>query len=324
MSPAEARRITSLGDSLIDFLPLEEDGQTAGFRMAPGGAMLNVAVGLARLGAPAAYAGKIADDFFGQRLRAYLKANAVDQRYVTETHGHTTLAFTAIQNGEPVYTFYGDGTADTLLTMDELPEAFFRETVILHAGSTSLLRGTTPAATLAAMERLRGHALVSLDPNMRPSLVNDARAFRDLFDHLVALTDVLKLSTIDLDWLFPGEREERAVERLLARGPELVLVTHGHEGVSATTRAGERLFQPAFRIVLVDTVGAGDAFSAGLLTGLFETGITTRAGLAACGTEQLAALLRWASAVAALNCTRPGANPPYRADVDTFLSQPKH
>ena len=321
MPSADSRRITSLGDSLIDFLPIQEQEQTTGFHLAPGGSMLNVAVGLARLGAPVAYAGKVANDFFGVRLWEYMRGEGIDERFVARMEGHTTLAFTAMLHGEPSFTFYGDGTADTLLAIDELPEEFFSETAILHTGSTSLLRGTIPGTIHAAMERLRGRALISLDPNIRPSLVRDRHAFHTLFDHLAALTDVLKLSTVDLAWLYPDEAEASAVRRLLDAGPEVVLVTHGHEGVFLSARSGIRLRCPTFPVKVVDTVGAGDAFSAGLLASLFEHDITSRAALAQCTEDMLALLLLRATAVAALNCTRPGANPPTHAEVDAYLRE---
>ena len=313
--------ITCLGDSLIDFLPIQQDGHTTGFRMAPGGAMLNVAVGVARLGAPVAYAGALGNDFFAETLHEYIAANGIDQRFIVRAPAQTTLAFTAIQRNEPTFAFYGQATADTLLTSDDLASAFFAETAILHTGSTSLLRGTTPTAITTAMQRLHGHALLSLDPNIRPSLVQDEAAFRDLFATLVGLTDLLKLSAADLAWLSPGEEEEHCVAGLLAQGPEVVIVTHGHEGVVAHTRGGTHIVQPALPVDVADTVGAGDAFSAGFLTGLYERAITSRAALAACPPAMLSALCLRASAVAALNCTRVGADPPYRAEVDARYPQ---
>ncbi|MDE3229058.1 MAG: carbohydrate kinase [Chloroflexota bacterium] len=321
-----ATRITCLGEGLMDFLPISEDGATVGFRLAPGGSVLNVAVGLARLGAEVAFAGKLADDFFGRRLRAYLRAEGVRLDYLASAPGHTTLAFVAPpdagesqgKESEPSFLFYGDGAADTLLTLADLPAALYAETRILHIGSISLLRGTTPAAVAAVAGRLRGWALISLDPNIRSALVTDAASYRATLDPLIAGTDALKLSLADLAWLEPGaEREEplAVASRWLARGPALVALTLGAAGAVLATAGGVRLRVSAPAVAVADTVGAGDAFAAGLLGALAERGVTSRAALLALPAEALAEALRWAVTVAALACARPGASAPTRDET---------
>lgn len=326
-----AARITCLGEGLMDFLPITVDGATVGFHLAPGGSILNVAVGLARLGAPVAFAGKLADDFFGRRLRAYLRAEGVRLDYLATVPGHTTLAFVAPPDAsddagtegaanasEPAFLFYGDGAADTLLTLDDLPAALFAETRILHIGSISLLRGTTPLAVRAVAERLRGRTLLSLDPNIRPALITDAASYRATLDPLIAQTDALKLSLADLAWLEPGaERAEplAVAARWLERGPALVALTLGAAGATLATVGGVRLWAPAPVVALADTVGAGDAFAAGLLDALAEHDATSRAALAALPAQALAEALRWAVTVAALACARPGASPPTRSET---------
>jgi fructokinase len=311
--------ITCMGEILIDFLPIQEDARTTGFRMYPGGAPFNVAVGAARLGRPTAFAGKLATDFFGRYLRAYAEQQGVDTRFLIPAEAQSTLAFVAMEGSEPAYAFYGEGAADTLLAVDELPAALFAETGILHFGSISLLRGITPAAVLATVERLKGRALLSFDPNLRPSLVNDEPAYRALLARLFALADVVKLSAADLHWLAPGRAVADAAADLLAHGPALVVVTQGGEGVLAL-RGRDQWRVPTFPVQVVDTVGAGDSFSGGLLAGLGERGVTSRAALAALSAADLAATLRFAAAVAALTCTRAGADPPRRAEVDAFLA----
>ena len=318
--------ITCLGEGLMDFLPVSEAGVTVGFRLAPGGSILNVAVGLARLGAPVAFAGKLADDFFGRRLRDYLRAEGVRTDYLAIAPGHTTLAFVTPEavTGEPSFTFYGEGAADTLLTPEELPGALYEETALLHFGSISLLRGATPLAARAVAERLRGRAALSLDPNIRPGLVDDEPGYRALLDQLIARADVLKLSLADLAWLEPGaEREEplRVAARYVARGPALVALTLGAGGAALATASGYALRQAAPAVTIADTVGAGDAFAAGLLSALAERGAVTRADLLALGEAELAEALRWASVVAALTCARVGANPPARREAQAWLQQ---
>lgn len=334
---SDARRlVTCLGEGLMDLLPITEAGAVVGFRLAPGGSILNVAVGLARLGVPAAFAGKLADDFFGRRLRDYLRAEGVRLDLLTTTPGHTTLAFVippdatpgatpgASATDEPAFTFYGDAAADTLLTPQELPPALFAETAALHLGSISLLRGTTPLAARAAAERLHGHALLSLDPNIRPGLIADASAYRATLDAFMAMTDVLKLSLADVAWLEPdlvGADPLAVAASFAARGPQLVALTLGGRGAALATRDGAQAQVSAPAVTLVDTVGAGDTFAAGLLGALVERGATTRARLRALTQTELEETLRWATTVAALACARPGANPPTRAEALALLQR---
>lgn len=316
--------LTCMGEVLIDFLPIDADGVTTGFTLHPGGGPFNVAVGLARLDQPVAFAGKTAADFFGRTLRAYAEAEGIDTRFLLRTdHALSTLAFVAHEAGEPVFTFYGEGTADSLLLADELPDALFAETNLLHFGGISLLRGTTPAAVLATAQRLKGRALLSFDPNMRPTLIRDERAYRALLQQLFELAEIIKLSAADCAWLSPGAPVEQVAADLLAQGAALVVVTQGGKGVLALreTETGPTPTRvPTFMVTVADTVGAGDAFSAGLLAGLAERAILTRDALAGLAEEELIAALRFAAATAALTCARPGANPPRRAEVAAFLS----
>lgn len=318
-----ARRITCLGEALVDFLPIEETGRTTGFRMHPGGSLLNVAVALARLGVRVAMAGKLSTDFFGGYLRSYLDQEGVDVDWLASANAPSTLAFVAVESGEPVFTFYGEDAADTLLAADDLPEARFEQTAMLHIGSISLVRGATPEAVLAACQRLTGRALLSLDPNLRPALIADPAAYRELLRRLLALVDMVKISEADLAWLAPGRDVDRAAADILAQGPCLVVVTRGAGGSLAVRSDGPGpsvQHAPAFPVDVIDTVGAGDAFEAGLLGWLAARGVTSRKSLRSLLPDDLAGALRFAAAVSALNCMRAGADPPGADSVRAFLS----
>jgi fructokinase len=315
--------ITSMGEILIDFLPIQQGDRTVGFRMHPGGAPMNVAIGVARLGQSAAFASKVSSDMFGRFLRGFVEEQGVDTRFLLDTTAQSTLAFVTMTETEPEYNFYTTSTADTLLTIDELPEALFSETRILHFGSISLLRGTTPTAVLATAERLKGHALLSCDPNLRPSLIQDEQAYRTVLERALTLADIIKISAADLAWFAPDRSVEQAAADLLARGAALVVVTRGGEGVLALRSvpgADRPITLPAFPIRVVDTVGAGDSFSSGLLASLAERGVGSRDALENVSQDQLVACLRFATAVSALTCTRSGADPPDRATVEQFLA----
>lgn len=316
--------LTCIGEILIDFLPIETNGTTTGFSMHPGGGPFNVAVGLARQGQSVAFASKVAHDYFGRYLRGYVQAQGIDTRFLlTADDALSTLAFVTIEAGEPVFTFYGEGSADTQLQQEEIPPALFAETRILHFGGISLLRGTTPATVLAVVEQLKGQALLSFDPNMRPKLIRDEGSYRTLLQRCFRLADLVKISAADIAWFAPGQSVEAVAADLIEQGAALVVVTQGGAGVLAlrADAAGgpQRWHVPPFQVPVVDTVGAGDAFSAGLLTALAERGIMSRADLLRLPGAEVIAALRFAAAVAAITCTRAGANPPTHAEVEQFL-----
>jgi fructokinase len=334
--------VTCMGESLIDFVSLDatdhgeslfgtggrpedrkkvvpESAVSTDFRMHSGGSILNVAVGLARLGHHVAFAGKIAEDFFGHHLLLTLKTEGVDTRFVSTAEAQTALAFVAMEKGEPVYSFYGAGTADTLLTADDVPESLYQETALLHVGSISLLRGTTPATVLETFERFKGKALLSLDPNIRASMIHDEPAYRGLLQRLIALTDILKLSNVDLAWLLPGASVEESLLHLCELGPALVIITQGEKGILARSGSSHTLQVSTFPVTVIDTVGAGDTFCAGVLARLADKAILSREGVLALTEQELQAVISFASAAAALNCTREGADPPHRSEVEYYL-----
>jgi fructokinase len=308
---------TTIGEILMDFTPLAGDSGHMGFQARAGGSPANVAVGLARLGARAEFAGKVSTDFFGRYLVQHLEKEGVGTRFVSRSPAHSTLAFVAFDHGDPSFAFYRAGTADTQLRSDDLPRSI-DESDVLHFGSISLLAAPTSETVLAQVDRLRGTCLLSLDPNVRPSLIGDADAYRRTLDHALRAADILKISTEDLKWLMPGCSPESAAAQFLALGPVLVIVTLGRDGCYARMSTGA-IRVPAPRVDVADTVGAGDAFSSGLLVRLAVVGLTSRRSLEQASSATVQEVLEFATATAALTCTRTGADPPRRDEVEQFL-----
>ncbi len=310
---------TPIGEILIDFTAIVEHGQTVGFRMHPGGSPFNVAVGLARLGGRVEFAAKLSTDFFGRFLHSHLEREGVGTRFLSQSDAPTTLAFVALEAGEPEFSFYQEGTADTLLRPADLPAGIVASQ-ILHFGSISLLREPTASTIAGLVERLRGGPLLSFDPNIRPRQVADPPAFRQFLDRLLPMADLVKVSAADLRWLTPDRTVDDAAGLLLDQGPVLVVVTLGADGCYARSRrVAVRL--PAPRVDVVDTVGSGDAFTAGLLSALAERDVVSRHGLDAARLPVIEETLRFALAGAALNCTCRGADPPRREEVERFLAR---
>ncbi len=307
-----------MGESVIDFLPIIVGEATTGFTMHIGGSPLNVALGVARLGQPAAYAGLVSSDFFGRQVRAFCEREGIDTTMLVSVAAPSTLSFVAVERGEPAYTFYGENAADTLLTAETLPPALLTDAAALHIGSIALLRGTTPDAALAACEQLRSHALLSLDPNIRASVVRPEQehAYRSRLAKLYGIVDLVKLSTVDLAWLLPGGAPADYAAHILGHGAALAVVTLGEDGIIAW-RAGDRapIQVPGVPVTVADTIGAGDTVDAALLAGLAERAALTRARIMALSRDDLAALLHFAASAAAITVSRAGANPPTRAEV---------
>lgn len=303
-----------LGEAVVDLAP---SGGGDLFAAHPGGSPLNVAVGLARLGRPTALLARFSRTAFGQRLRAHAAANRVDLTHAVADDRPASLAVVSLgTTGAASYDFYLDGTADWHWTPPELAE-LPPGTQVLHTGSlaTLLPPGADLVTALLARVHAAGRVLVSLDPNVRPAVLADPAAARARLLALARYAHLVKASDEDLAWLFPGIGVEEAAERLRDLGVRLVVVTRGAAGAYGRTAGGVELSQPARAVAVVDTVGAGDAFTAGLLDALVEAGAATPTAIGTLDAGRLGAVLDHATQVAALTCQRPGADPPHRTDL---------
>jgi fructokinase len=184
----------------------------------------------------------------------------------------------------------------------------------LHLGSIALVLEPTASTLDGLLRREAGRRVISLDPNIRPTLIADRRAYLDRFTAWVGMVDVLKVSEEDLRWLYPDRAEDEVVNSWLDAGVRLVLVTRGQDGARASTSAASTT-AVAPRVAVADTVGAGDAFMSGVLAHLHERRLLTRDALDPLDGSQLTELLSFACLVAADTCTRPGADPPRLAGL---------
>src|SRR5258708_33923386 len=195
--------LLSCGDALIDFLPVKSvDGRDAIVPVV-GGACLNIAVGMARLGAPAGFVGGISSDLFGRMIADHALASQVDLRYGTRSDPQTTLAFVRTIMGEPQYAFYDEQTASRNWTYrrGSIP---FDEIEAIHVGSTTLADDTGAAEALALVEDAGGSVTISFDPNCRPNLVKDKTRYVDQMDAFAAAADIVRMSDIDFEFLYGG------------------------------------------------------------------------------------------------------------------------
>ncbi len=303
------------GENLIDYV--NREGVATAH---PGGSPYNVAMALGRLGADVTYISPISDDHWGDLLAETLvEANVVLSG--GRRRQPTTMARVTIAHGIPSYSFERDGTAERAVTAASLRAALPADAGAIHTGSLTL----TDGADAEAWERFcaacfDAGVLVSLDPNVRVSVISDIAGYRARIGRMGEHAHLIKLSDEDLAALFPGLLPEAAIAALRDAAPaRLVVLTRGGDGMSAWLD-DQRIDMPAETIPrLVDTVGAGDTFTAALLAGLAELGALSPKGLETLTRDRLHTLLRRANAAAALNCARAGCNPPTLTELEAAL-----
>lgn len=304
-----------IGEALID---LVDPGDDTACVANPGGSPLNVAVGLARLGQAVAFLGRFSRDPFGTVLRNHARRSGVDLTLAVTDRQPSTIALLDLQDGVARYEFSVDGTVDFQWAEGELTR-LPRSVGLVHFGSLAswLLPGDLVIARRIAELHAAGQVIVSYDPNIRPQLQPDAAAAREQVEAALLSAHLVKVSTEDLHWLYGAEPVEPIARRWLVAGPDLVVVTRGGDGATAFVAGAAPIERPIHRAPVLDTVGAGDAFTSGLLDALGRRGITAPPLLAeAADPNTLSAVLDEAALVAALACTRAGADPPRRAEVE--------
>lgn len=315
--------IVCLGEALVDLVPTVTGVGLAAaetFVKAAGGAPANVAAGLARLGVASAFIGMVGDDGFGSFLAATLAAVGVALPGLRVTRAApTALAAVSLRaDGDREFVFYGNPAAHTLLAPEDVDEALIRDAKILHFGSISLIDGPARAATLHAVEIAHRHGVdVSYDPNLRLALWPDAEAAREGLVLGLSLADIVKISEDEIGFLAGSACDTIEGARSLWHPRlRLMAVTRGPEG-SVWLNAREEGEQPGFAVTSIDTTGAGDAFTAGLLSALVD-----RPEIAG-DRDLLGQAIRFANAAGALTTMKRGAIPalPDRASVELFLSE---
>ncbi|MGX7829442.1 carbohydrate kinase family protein [Actinokineospora sp. 24-640] len=297
--------ITVVGEALADLIA-GPDGRA--FTAHPGGSPANVALGLARLGAPARLGTRVGEDLFGRMVREHLAADGVEVLALPALSTQTSVAFAATDAA-------GVATYDFRLEWDVTDLSALPVDSHLHTGSLATLLEPGAAVVEDAMVRARAAgATVSLDPNVRPSLAGEHGPALARVERQVGLADVVKVSEEDLQWLYPGADPVGVARRWAGLGPKLVVVTLGAEGAHGISGAAD-VHRPGPAVTVVDTVGAGDAFTSGLLRWL--SGLLGSPSRLTLDAAALTAALDFANAVAARTCARPGADPPRPDDLDS-------
>lgn len=314
--------ISVCGEAVVDFIEVPGPVAARCYVPRPGGSPLNVAIGLARLDVPASLFARIGAGRLGRLLRAHLAAAGVSDRDLVIGTEPCALAVVSLDpDGTATYDFFVEGAADWQWGPADLPGALGADVRALHVGSLATLRGPGADAIAAMVERehARGQVTIGLDPNIRPALAGDQADAVRRIDRLATAADVIKASTEDLAWLYPGEPAAQVARRWHADAHRLVVVTDSANGAMAICPDGTELRTAAAPTSLVDTVGAGDSFAAALLAGLADADLLGTGGcdrLRGAGAEVFGPILDRAARAAAITCSRAGADPPTRLELD--------
>jgi fructokinase len=300
-----------------------------GFLPLPGGSPYNTAIAIGRLGAGVMFLGKFSKDFFGEMLLKRLRENQVKDDLVVRSEQNSTLAFVKLEEGkEPEYVFYTEGTADRSLKIEELPP-LPEDVLCISFGSISMTMEPTASAieTLILRENTRQGLkkeapVISFDPNIRPFMIRDKGAYINRMEKWIAASTIVKISTADFDYIYPGLECEKALHKILTMGPRLAIATLGPEGALALLRRNDgnvtRVQAPVVDVPIKDTIGAGDTFHGAFLSWLDLNGKMSRSSLASLTETELYDALFFANKAASLVCTRRGADPPTLSQVKTF------
>ncbi len=313
-------KITCLGEILIDFTASEKGKpitEVKSFIKNPGGSPPNTATAIAKLGGNVSFIAKISNDSFGRFLYDTIEKNNIDTRGIVRTDAPTCLVFVAIkEDGVPDFEFYRENTADTLLEETDVSEEFLKEHDIFHFGSITLLKDPSRATAISTFRKAKKLGLfTTLDPNIRPNLIEDKERFLKDLDFIFKDIDLLKISEEDLDYLYPENNIHKNCEILMERGIKRAIITRGAKGALFCCKEF-RIEVPSYDIEVVDTTGAGDGFMGAVLYYLSQNGFHILKDQ-----NKVVELLKFANAQAALVCTRKGGIPsmPTLKEVENFI-----
>ena len=309
--------ILCCGDALIDMIPATTAQATPGFTPLPGGAVFKTAISLGGLGIPVEMLTGMSQDLFGAQLTRTLTDSNVGTRFNIVNTRPTTLAFVELTDGHATYTFYDENSAGRMITPTDLPD-LTPDITTLYFGGISLCN--TPAADtyLALAEREATKRVIMLDPNIRPGFITDEVPYRTRLKAIFAVADIIKVSDEDLEWLIPGPEDVMSKLAILQAGRQTAMIlTCGKDGARALLPDGTDIAVSVPPAVVVDTVGAGDTFNAGVLASLHSEYNLNKASIAQLHAAQMTKALEFGAKVAAVTVTRAGANPPWHHEISS-------
>jgi fructokinase len=312
---AEKKMIVCCGEALIDMLPRKSAEGVAVYQPFNGGSIFNTAIALGRLGIKTGFFTGLSTDFFGDSLKAGLEASHVSLKYVKIWDRPSTLAFVKLDNGHARYSFFDDNSAGRMLTKKDLPK-LARDVEALHFGSISLIPEPGASTLEALMKRESKTRVICFDPNIRPTVIKNRREYLARVKRMIAMSDIVKISDEDVKWITGKDDFAATARKWLKAGAKVVVITRGREGAEAfTKKINVKIVSP--KVTVVDTVGAGDTFTAGVLTSLSKAGKLTKSGMTDLDETTLRDAMGFAARAAAVTVSREGANPPWAHELSS-------
>jgi fructokinase len=295
------------GEVLIDLIPVAPGSSERAPHV--GGGPANTAKALARLGQDVQFIDGISTDDYGVAARKELLDDEVKLDLALTSDKPTCLAIVSLDaNNSALYEFKIAGTATFDFSLDWLPDPSRYKPNVLHIGTLVTIIQPSADVLYDWALQVAEFAPIVFDPNIRPSVMGDRDLYEAAVEKWAAISSVIKVSDDDLKWLFPDQSIEEVSKRWVRDGAALVVVTRGSEGLIGFTADGA-VEVPGVKIVVADTVGAGDTVGAIIVEAMIEKGIMTLTG------DVLHEVLQRAAKAAAITCSRPGANPPYKHEL---------
>ena len=306
------------GENLIDFVENELIDGLPQYSANPGGSPFNVAIAAARQEADTDYITPISNDRLGKLISEHLSSSGVHHN-APLLDAPTSLAVVSLENGQPSYQFYRNGTAERLITKDHLDAVIVQKPWVVHLGSLALSGGEDAVLWEEFFIQCHQNGIItSLDPNVRPALIEDRAVYLPRLERLFQQADIIKLSDEDLHWLYPDLSLDDGFDHLVdISSSGLRVLTMGGDGARGQSPHGKTEISAHPVANLVDTVGAGDTFMASILVWCKDNGITTPDHLQGLTDDQLDQILAYAAKAAALNCQEQGCNPPNKKALMT-------
>jgi fructokinase len=302
-------------------IQVEVPGSGKGFLPLPGGCSFNTSIAIGRLGVPVQFLGPVSSDFFGEIILKRLRDNNVGSELIAPSRRNTTLAIVSVDAEKgPQYAFYADGTSVPLFSPENIPASLPAGTCCVVFGSISMNMEPCAGTIETFIQRYQSedYPVIAFDPNIRPIKIADRNAYLKRFEKWTAASTIVKLSSEDAEYAFPGLEPTQALAKILSLGPKLAVCTLGPDGVIAMLRRGSgdiTVKVPGIPVTVVDTVGAGDTFHGAFLSRLFSKGALSRCALVDLSEAELRDAVSYANKAASIVCSRHGADPPTAGEV---------
>jgi fructokinase len=306
--------IVCCGEALIDMIPNENNNGEFSYIPKVGGAVLNTSICLGRLGANVSFLGSISNDLFGEMIVNELKASNVKTDLCELNSYNTTLAFAKITKEETTYSIFDENSSNKNISLKDITLKH-KQVRSLYVGGISLMGEPNGSEIQTFIENNSQDKIIFFDPNIRPSFIKNDEEYKQRFRSILSISDIIKVSDEDLQWLYPNETFDEVCQQLLDTGLSIVILTKGSDGAVIKTKNHE-VNSKAIKTNVVDTIGAGDIFNGAFLFSLLNNNTYTKNDMKNINSDILEKSLAFANKVAAISIQRVGANPPFYSEIN--------